>query len=171
MRTCFLQTPRLYFSHWTWDDLPLARSLWGDPAVAQYICARGVFTEEEIRARLELEIANQQDPGVQYWPVFSRPEEAFVGCCGLRPAGEAGVYELGFHLRPPFWGQGLAAEAARAVMAYAREVLQARALEAGHNPDNLPSCRVLTQKLGFIRTGEAYYPPTGRMHPTYRLPL
>ena len=86
MRTCFLQTPHLYFSHWTQADLPLARSLWGDPAVARYICARGVFTEEEIRARLELEIASQQDRGVQYW-------------------------------------------------------------------------------------GEAYYPPTGRMHPTYRLPL
>jgi ribosomal-protein-alanine N-acetyltransferase len=40
----------------------------------------------------------------------------------LRPYGnDKDVLELGFHFRPDYWGQGLAQEAARAVIDFAFE--------------------------------------------------
>ena len=162
-RICFLRTERLCFSVWTPDDLPLARALWGDPAVSRLICASGRFSEQEIAARLALECRNGEQFGVQYWPVFTQDGQ-LVGCCGLRPHGAD--WELGVHLRPAFWRQGYAVEAAEAAMAYAFGTLGAQRLFAGHHPDNTAS-RGLLAKLGFSFIGEEYYAPTGRMHPSY----
>lgn len=172
MRDYFMTTPRLGFGLWRQGDIKAARILWGDPQVSRYICAAGVFTEEEIEARLALECANHERFGVQYWPIFDCENDEMVGCCGLRPvSGAADAYELGFHLRPQYWGRGLAAEGAKAVIAYAKDTLHARQLRAGHNPKNENSRHVLVDKLGFIFTGEEYYPPTGLMHPSYMIEL
>ena len=60
--------------------------------------------------------------------------------------------ELAYHLARPFWGQGYATEAARACLAYARDVLMATRITAGVHPDNPGSRRVL-EKMGFHRVG------------------
>jgi RimJ/RimL family protein N-acetyltransferase len=109
--------------------------------------------------------------GIQYWPVFLLADGAFAGCCGLRPyKPEEGISELGFHFRPQYWGQGLAVEAARAVIRLASDSLEARALFAGQYADNKASARVL-EKLGFEFTHEEIYTPTGRMHCCHILKL
>jgi len=115
------------------------------------------------------QIAMQQSYGVQYWPVFLRVTGEHAGCCGLRPC-ESGplVYELGFHLRPALWGRGLATEAAGAAIAFGFSELNAAALVAGHHPENAASRHMLID-LGFRHNGDQLYPPTGLMHPTYRL--
>lgn len=165
----FLETERLGFGRWDDGLREQARTLWGDPMVTRLIGAPEGFTPEQIDARLRLEEENQRAHDVQYWPVFLRETGDLVGCCGLRPAGEKGVMELGYHLRPRYWHMGLATEAGRAVVRYAFEALGVSALEAGHHPDNDASARVLA-RLGFRRIGTQYYPPTGLQHPTYRLP-
>ena len=167
-----MTTTRLGFSVWTEKDITLAKELWGDPQVSKYICAAGIFTEEEIEARLALECENGKTHGIQYWPIFDLESGRHVGCCGLRPvAGEKGAFGLGFHLRPAFWGKGLAVEGARAVITYAKETLGAVRLHAGHNPNNMNSRHVLIDKLGFTYTGDQFYAPTGLMHPSYILEL
>ena len=169
MRDCFMTTERLGFSRWTDGDAALAKLLWGDADVTRLICASGVFTPGEIGARLKLEIANGEKYGVQYWPVFFLSSGDLAGCCGLRPReGDGRVFELGFHLRPAYWRQGIGFEAASRVIRYAFEVLGADALAAGHNPRNEGS-RALLKKLGFEHTHDEFYAPTGLMHPTYRL--
>jgi RimJ/RimL family protein N-acetyltransferase len=165
----FLQTDRLGFREWREGDLPLALGLWGDPEVTRLIDGRGALTERQVRERLELEIANGQAYGVQYWPIFLRAGGAHVGCCGLRPRDvPAGVYELGVHIRTGHWHQGFAMEAASAVVKYAFGTLGARALFAGHNPNNQRSRRLL-ERLGFRHTHDEFYPPTGLQHPSYIL--
>lgn len=169
MREYFMTTERLGFSRWTDGDAALAKLLWGDAAVTRLICASGVFTPEEISARLKLEIANGEKYGVQYWPVFLLSSGDLAGCCGLRPrAGNERVFELGFHLRPAYWRRGIGFEAASRVIRYAFEELDADALAAGHNPRNAAS-RALLTKLGFVHTHDEFYAPTRLMHPTYRL--
>ncbi len=93
-----------------------------------------------------------------------------MGCCGLRPPreAEADVYEIGFQLRRCHWGMGFAREAAVAVIAHAFDVLGARALIAGHHPDNGAS-RHLLGTLGFRYTHDEFYEPTQLMEPCYRL--
>ncbi|MCE5195834.1 MAG: GNAT family N-acetyltransferase [Negativicutes bacterium] len=163
----FMQSERIGFRHWRPEDLPLARRLWGDAAVTQWICASGRFSEAEISARLTKEIENQQIHQMQYWPIFLLKTEEFLGCCGLRPyAPEQGILEIGVHLVRRQWGKGLATEAARRVMTYAAEVLRAKALFAGHHPKNSGSQKVL-QGLGFCYLKDEFYAPTGLLHPSY----
>ena len=163
-------TERLAFRLWREDDLPLARALFGDPRVTALV--GGPFDDAAVQARLAAEIACQRTNGYSYWPVFAGPElgaEGFAGCCGLKPRDPAArVYELGFYLRPAFWGRGLAVEAGRAVVAFAWDALDATALFAGHHPENHGS-RAALGKLGFRYVHDELYAPTGLMHPGYEL--
>lgn len=166
-RKYFLLTDRLGFSTWKEEDEVLALTLWGITEVSALI--GGPFTTAEVHARLRREMDTMNAHGVQYWPVFSLQNHELAGCAGLRPYGSAeNVFELGVHLRPGYWGQGIALEAARAVIAYAFEHIAAKSLFAGHHPANLGSARLL-RKLGFSFTHEEFYPPTGRNHPSYLL--
>lgn len=161
----FLKTARVGFRCWRRDDLSLAMALWGDPAVTKYL--GGPFSPEQVGQRLETEITNMETYGIQYWPIFLLSGLEHVGCCGLRPRKpEESIYELGVHLRKPYWGMRLADEAATAVVKYAFQTLKARELFAGHHPDNAASRRML-EKSGFVYSHDELYPPTGEMHPGY----
>jgi [ribosomal protein S5]-alanine N-acetyltransferase len=165
--TYFLKTPRLGFRPWSWADFPLAMALWGDPNVTRFL--GGPFSEKDVAERLRREIDFDRVHHLQYWPMFFLPDGGFVGCCGLRPYKIAErVFELGFHLRPAYWGTGLAVEAGHAVISHAFGVLGASGLFAGHDPVNAASRRVL-EKLGFQYTHDEIYAPTGEMHPSYAL--
>ena len=158
-------TDRLAFRLWREEDLPLARALFGDPRVTALV--GGPFDDATVEARLAAEISCQRTHGYSYWPVFVADD--FAGCCGLKPRDPAArMYELGFYLRPAFWGRGLAVEAGRAVVAFAWEVLGATGLFAGHHPENHGS-RGALGKLGFRYVHDELYPPTGLMHPGYEL--
>jgi [ribosomal protein S5]-alanine N-acetyltransferase len=166
-RVYFVETDRLGFSHWRENDLPLAMHLWGDPKVSSLI--GGPFTPAEVRARLSREIELMSAYAVQYWLIFLLQSGEIAGCAGLRPYRyEEQIFEMGVHLRPQNWGQGLAQEAGRAVIVFAFEVLGLKALFAGHHPANTASRRLI-EKLGFRFTHEELYPPTGLNHPSYLL--
>jgi ribosomal-protein-alanine N-acetyltransferase len=177
----FLTTQRLGFRQWTTGDLPLALALWGDPKVTALM--GGPFSEATVQKKLAAEMASMANHQVQYWPLFLLASDEHVGCAGLHPYRDGGqaspdrtsgtqtddrIYELGYHLRREYWGQGLAEEAGRAIVAYSFEGLAVKGLFAGHHPENAASRRVL-EKLGFTFTHEEFYPPTGNKHPSYLL--
>lgn len=158
-----LESQRLLFKHWKDCDISLAYSLWGNHDVTRYI---GIH-QEDILPRYHLEIKQDQEHGVSYWPIFLKETNEFIGCCGLRPFHD-NLYELGFHLLPQYWCQGYAYEAALAVIQYAFETLKVDGLIAGHHPDN-QSSKFLLKKLGFNYIGKNYYKPTGLYHPSYEM--
>ena len=163
----FLKSERLGFRWWSQDDLPLARDLWGDLEVTKFF--GGPFPEQEIQRRLQVELDRAAAHNFQYWPMHLLDGGEFVGCCGLRPYKlDEGIPELGFHLRPKFWGRGLAPEAATAVIAYAFNTFGAKALSAGHHPDNENSKKVL-EKLGFRYTHDQFFAALGIDIPCYLL--
>jgi ribosomal-protein-alanine N-acetyltransferase len=163
----FLATQRLGFRCWTREDLSFARELWVDLEVTRYF--GGPFSESDIEERFQREFSRLETYGFQYWPIFLLADNERVGCCGLRPyRPEQQMPELGFHLRPKFWGRGLAVEAARAVIAYAFGSLGAKSLSAGHHPQNLASKKVL-EKLGFRFMYDEFFPTLGMDIPYYRL--
>jgi RimJ/RimL family protein N-acetyltransferase len=175
-------TARIQFRAWTDDDLPLVASLFGDARVTAFV--GGPFDDQWARAWLDGSLASQRSHGVAYWPLFVDGENA--GCAGLKPRGElragrpasapdkpvrgavVAVIELGFYLRPAFWGQGIASEAAAAARDHAFGALGLAWLFAGHHPQNFGSQRTL-EKAGFRYTHDEHYPPTGLMHKCYRL--
>ena len=169
MRDFFLKTKRIGFSIWNNTDFDLAVKLWGSKEVTRYICATGIFTEQDIQNRLETEIQNDKLYQIQYWPIFELETGELIGCCGIRPfKTEANAYEIGFHLRQFFWGKGYASEAATAVIDYSFNHLKADKLYAGHHPQNEASQKLLT-RLGFQYIGTNFYEPTGLYHPSYEL--
>lgn len=168
-RDYFLRTERIGFSRWAPGDEALAHALWGDGDTTRYLSAAGSFGDEQILARLQTELRNQRDFGVQYWPIFALEDGAFLGCCGLRPYSQSvDALELGFHLCSTHWGRGYGPEAARAVIAYAFDTLGVQALFAGHHPNNANSRKTLL-RLGFAEGEAQFYAPTGLVHPSYWL--
>jgi RimJ/RimL family protein N-acetyltransferase len=84
--------------------------------------------------------------------VFAKDEDAFVGACGYRDCGDASALELGYWIGEPYWNQGYATEAARAVIDHAFTEGGLSALSGGCRVTNTASRRVL-EKCGFQWTG------------------
>jgi ribosomal-protein-alanine N-acetyltransferase len=163
----FLKSERLGFRNWAKEDLPLAQELWGNLEVTRFF--GGPFSEEQIRARFKREMARRLVHGFQYWVIELLENGEFVGVCGLRPYRPAEeIVELGFHLRPKFWGRGLATEAARTAIPYAFATYAPKKLAAGHHPENLNSKKVM-EKLGFQYSHHEKFEELGMEIPYYML--
>jgi len=63
------------------------------------------------------------------------------------------TFELGYWVGKPYWGQGFATEAVKALIQEARAKLNITHLDAGVFTDNPASLRVL-EKIGFVITGQ-----------------
>jgi ribosomal-protein-alanine N-acetyltransferase len=70
-----------------------------------------------------------------------------VGRIGLRAEPRQCDWNIGFWIHPEYWGQGLAVEAAQAVIAFGVHRLGAATIRAAHAAWNLQSQRVI-EKLG-----------------------
>lgn len=105
-------------------------------------------------ADAETFLARERPHGEPGCLIFLRTEGAprLIGGIGFgrTPDGDT---ELGYWIARPYWGLGFATEAARALIANARESLRLKRLVAGHFLDNPASGRVL-RKLGFRSTGD-----------------
>ena len=78
-----------------------------------------------------------------------------IGACGLAQL-EGPAPDLGYWLGAPYWGNGYATEAARALIDHAFTALGCQALQAGARVTNPASRRVL-EKCGFQWTGVGLY--------------
>lgn len=87
-----------------------------------------------------------------YVLMITTPEDGVMGCIGLdlKPMD---VWEIGYWLGKPWWGQGYITEAATAVMDWAENTMSIDKFASGHFVDNPASGRVL-EKLGFTPVGE-----------------
>lgn len=166
----FLTSKRLGFSYWKTSDCGFARKLWTDKRVTKLISESG-FSQEEAEKKLSKELEYQNLFGFQYFPISYLQTGNIIGCCGFHPVGKSRTrVELGSHLMPTYWGQGLALEAALTILEYAKEKLEIVSVMAGHNPNNKASSKIL-HRLGFKRVEDKFYQPTKLMHPTYELDL
>jgi RimJ/RimL family protein N-acetyltransferase len=142
-------TPRLAFREMTPDDLDDMAALLGDPQVMRYY--PHPKSRDEALAWIAWNQRLYREHGVGLWLLTLRDTGEFAGDCGLTPQQVDGVTELevGYHVRAPLQGRGLATEAAAACRDYARERLRADRLIAIIDPRNRPSQRV-AEKLGLV---------------------
>jgi RimJ/RimL family protein N-acetyltransferase len=106
------------------------------------------------RADAEAFVARAQMLDVDKEAVFAIewPGEGVVGVLGLHARGPMGP-EIGYWVGRPYWGQGVASEAAEAVMDWTANDWRRRIVVAGYFADNPASGRVL-ERAGFLLTGE-----------------
>ena len=79
-------------------------------------------------------------------------QDYLVGGIGLY-LQENGIYELGYWLGEEYWGQGIATEASRAMLAFGFNKLKQTRIEACYLDGNDASANVL-KKLDFVNLGE-----------------
>jgi RimJ/RimL family protein N-acetyltransferase len=79
-------------------------------------------------------------------------DEGLIGVLGFHRTEAMGP-EIGYWLGRPYWGRGLATEAAGGALVWASAEWKRRAVVSGHFADNPASGRVL-EKAGFLYTGE-----------------
>ena len=85
--------------------------------------------------------------------MLEHAKEGVIGCCGLdRHTDE--IWEIGYWVGQPWWGQGFISEAASEVMRWAEQDHGIKQFVSGHFTDNPASGRVL-EKLGFEPVGTA----------------
>jgi ribosomal-protein-alanine N-acetyltransferase len=120
-----LQTDRLTLRHLEPSDLDALAAMYRDPDVRRFF-PDGMRTLEETRAELEWHRhGHPENPQLGLWATVERSSGTLVGRCGLLPWSIDGVpeVELAFLISKNRWGEGLATEAARGIVHYARETL------------------------------------------------
>lgn len=143
-----LRTERLLLTPFHTDDAARVAALAGNRKVAR-MTARipHPYPEELARQWIAEQVLGDG------FRCTIRFEEELVGAVGLeRTAPEQ--HELGYWIGEPWWGMGIATEAAGRIVRFAAEDLGARVLNAGYLCDNPASGRVLA-KCGFVLAGEA----------------
>ena len=114
------------------------------------------------------DVPSRWEEDTAYVLAMTRRGEGVMGCISLRLM-PMDVWEIGYWLGKPWWGQGYATEAATALLDWAERELSISRFASGHFTDNPASGRILT-KLGFIRAGETelYGPARGGKYPCVR---
>jgi RimJ/RimL family protein N-acetyltransferase len=144
-----LATERLELREFTADDAAFVLRLVNEPAFLRYIGDRGVRTLDDARKYIaEGPVAGYARYGHGLMRVVRKSDGAEVGMCGVLRRDTLPDPDIGFSFLPEFWSQGYALEAARAVMAHARETLGLGRILAITTRDNEPSMRLLA-RLGF----------------------
>jgi ribosomal-protein-alanine N-acetyltransferase len=127
--------------------------LLSDPEVTRYSNAPDCTTLAQAQAALEQFPQRFAAKEMIRWAIQPRGHGEAIGTVGLlRINHQHRRGELGYELARRWWGKGLAAEAAAAVVTYGFAVLGLHRIEAGALVGNDASVRVL-EKLGFGEEG------------------
>jgi ribosomal-protein-alanine N-acetyltransferase len=141
-----VETERLFVRQWVPDDWKRLRPLATDPRVLKYIGDGRPWSDERIRKFVNGGIEKTKTRGWILWPIIQTADAELIGFCGFND-GYAPDVEIGWWLRPDYWGKGLATEAARAVMDYGFRTFKFPRLISVTQPENRQSIRIM-EKLG-----------------------
>lgn len=142
-----IETDRTVIRDWRPDEAGRFFDIYSRWEVARWLGARptAMTDPDEARARIERwRDLNAESPDEGRWAVERRSDGVVAGTVLLvrLPDGD-GELEVGWHLHPDSWGQGLASEAARAVLgrAFGRGVEEVFAVVRPDNAASLAVCR------------------------------
>ncbi|MGP8080885.1 MAG: GNAT family N-acetyltransferase [Dehalococcoidales bacterium] len=137
-----LQTPRLLLRKFIPEDADALALVLSDPETMRYYPSP--YDRAGVEQWIERNRQRYQNDGVGLWAMELTKTQELIGDCGIvrqQVEGEY-FYEIGYHLRRDFWGQGIATEAAIACRDWAFAHLETERLISLIRPENLPSRRV-----------------------------
>ena len=143
-----LLTERLHLRPPVWADAAAVIAICGDWEVARRL-GRVPHPYAYPDFRLFLEQVVVREPT---WAIVLRETNELAGVVGLAPHRDGQSAELGYYIGRTHWGQGLATEAAQAIVRLGIEEMGYPRLTSGYHADNPASGRVLA-KLGFRAIG------------------
>lgn len=154
MKESILETPRLHLRQMTLQDHEALHRLFSDPvAMAHY---PQPFTPEMTTGWIEWNLRNYRTLGFGLWALVHKARQEVIGDCGLTLQKIDGVDELeiGYHLLPAYWKQGLATEAATACRDHAFDTLGRDRVVSWMRAGNVASRRV-AERVGMRLEKEA----------------
>jgi [ribosomal protein S5]-alanine N-acetyltransferase len=164
-----LATARLLLTPVEDADLAGLHAHWNDPQVARFLWDASPVPAATVADLIARSQQTFQTLGWGLWAVRPVPPAApdLIGICGLSPFDPGAVVELLYSLAPTHWSQGLATEAATAVLIHAFDTLGLEEVVATTDDANAPSLRLLT-RLGAIPTTRVQVGPD--TFPCFRIP-
>jgi RimJ/RimL family protein N-acetyltransferase len=168
-----LTTPRLLLRRWRESDVAPMAAIHADPAVMRWIGDGSVLDEAGTRAAIERWEAGWETEGFGLFAVEERATGRLAGFTGLAvphflPEVLPAV-EIGWRLGRPFWGRGLATEAARAALRFAVADRGLTRVVSIAQAGNDASERVMA-KIGLVPDRETTDPRNGRALRVHALP-
>lgn len=141
------ETQRLEMLKVSIDDIDLLYQLTGDKEVMKYFPK--ILSYHETKQMIKKILDHYEKYGHCYWKVLLKPKQAFVGIAGLlhQEIDDRVETEISYRIRPEYWNNGYATEAAQACKEYGEATLRKKGLISIIHPLNKASKRV-AQKLG-----------------------
>jgi len=133
-------------------DLEDMFDLDSNPNVHKYIGNQPISKPEEAEEIIKNIKRQYENFGVGRWAIADKVTDEFIGWTGfkreekLRP--DRVYLDLGYRLREKFWGQGIAAETAKACLKYGFDTLNYKEVFACADINHLASNKILL-KIGF----------------------
>ena len=133
-------------------DLFLIRS--NDDVMRFMDVTRFESIEDAEKLILLVEESYKKETGIN-WAIIEKQSNSFVGYFGFfRIIPEHCRAEIGYALKPEYWGKGYMYETINRMAKFGFESMKLHSIEANVNPDNEKSKRVL-ERIGFKK--EAYF--------------
>jgi ribosomal-protein-alanine N-acetyltransferase len=142
-----LETDRLILSAWQASDWLAFRPIATDAEVMRYITGGVSWTDERIQSFVNRQVELFSERGFCRWKLLLKPAQEMIGFCGVGFWGESLDPEIGWWLARPYWGRGLATEAARVALRDALERVGLDRVISIARPANTASTRIM-EKLG-----------------------
>jgi ribosomal-protein-alanine N-acetyltransferase len=153
----FAETNRIILRELVLEDAPAMFEMYSDPEVLKYLGEKPIQTIKEAEDIILFIRKQYEEFGIGRWAIVNKESDEFVGWGGLKyrtdlTNGHINYYDVGYRLIRRFWGQGYATESALASVKYAFKELNAPAVYAMANCDNVGSINAL-HKTGLKITG------------------
>ncbi|MEM6611170.1 MAG: GNAT family N-acetyltransferase [Cyanobacteria bacterium P01_C01_bin.72] len=143
-----IETPRLTLRYITSRDATALMSILGDVEVMRFSLF-GVHDRQQIRQFIEQRLLSYLECGFGLYAVVNKQNQEMIGYCGffIHSIEQQQEVEVGYRLAQKYWGQGLATEAAQAVVQYGQHRFNFQRFICLIETENIRSIRVAT-KLG-----------------------
>ena len=149
----YIETERLIIKPYCMEDIDDLYKVYSDEKVMAYI-PEGVMSYEWVKDLIEWMVEycyenNTPENIIKFGvSVVDKEKNKVIGWCGLGSLDcKPEDVEIFYGLSSEYWGQGLATEAAKAMIQYGFEVIGLNRITAAVNSDNVASKKVI-EKLG-----------------------
>ena len=145
-----IETSRLILRHLTLEDTEALAAIYADPIVMKFF--RSTRSPEITKQKIDKTIASYKKQDFGMWATIYKPDNQFIGRCGLisHIVDECSELEIAYLLAKEYWGRGLATEAACAIRDYGFKKIAYKRLISLIDPDNIASQKVA------LKTGLTY---------------
>lgn len=150
-----LRTARLSLRRPRTDDVDAILAVHSDPRACAHNPSDALVNQAEAAGLFTYWDEHWRDHGFGYFVVRRHGAAAVLGFCGLKftTFRERRILNLFYRLDPAAWGDGVAGEAATAVVRWAGERLPGEPVLARVRPGNVASQRV-AERAGLVRAAD-----------------